>query len=64
MDEVNLRGAVFEALDVAWKENGYDQRRDDPEQVAIDLASYCSNLEDLSPERLLPHVRAWQEERR
>jgi hypothetical protein len=55
-----MRDLVFEALDNAAG-SGYDQRDVDPAEIARDLTDACSDFEDVEPEALIPHVKAWQD---
>ena len=72
---VDLREAVYRALDNAL-ENGYDQRKLDPTEVAVELGTYDSEIsgmiEDLEGQpneiqatedlqkELVGYVTAWQ----
>jgi hypothetical protein len=58
----NIRDLVCGALDTATG-NGYDMRILDDNAVALDLGTYCPDLEGVEPETLLPHIRAWKESR-
>ena len=56
---MSLEARVHEALTIAWKENGYDFRRDKPAMVAIDLLDYASDLEGCTEEEIIPHIKSW-----
>ena len=56
-----LKESVFGSLNNA-KENGYDFSREDSKKVIADLTMYDADLEDKSPDDILPLVQRWQAE--
>jgi hypothetical protein len=59
-----LRERVFQALDTAREENGYDMRADPVDSVCQDLVDCCSDFEGYEPTELRQHVAEWQQERK
>jgi hypothetical protein len=60
-----LQEMLDDILDIALDENGYSELLDwTQEQVATDLCDYCPDLEGQDTERLLPHIKDWQERRK
>lgn len=50
---------VFTALSTAVNENSYSFDDMSPREIAVDLISFDSELENFEPEDLVPYVEAW-----
>jgi len=62
---MDKREVVERNLNVAVDENGYTELLEwEPEQVAIDLCTYCPELDQIDPLELTALVADWQSKRR
>lgn len=60
MTPEEIKAAVFEALDNTIV-NGYRDAIDDPEEaLAVDLATHDAALDEIEPDNLIPHIKAWR----
>jgi len=61
---MSLKERIFEALDNAV-ENGYDDdfRAMGDLELAVDLVTYSSDLEDEEPEDLVPFIAEYRKEK-
>lgn len=62
-----LRRRVWSNLDDAYMHGQFDHdghcKSMLPGELAYDLTCYASDLEDSDPDKLLPHVRAWMQQK-
>lgn len=63
MPNPDLRTTVLDNLESAM-EGGYDISGWTAEDIVADLLAFAADCEDNTPEELLPHVRAWLDERK
>ena len=58
-NDIDLGMRVFEALNVAHRENGYSFKNMDARKIAEDLVLFCSDLEEKDPSDLVVAVQLW-----
>lgn len=63
MNDSEVKRMVYEALDAA-KDNEYwweDLQFWSDDQIATDLNSYAGDLDQISNEAMIPHIKSWRE---
>jgi len=55
-----IEAMVYEALDNGAEGGYHELLTNSPFAVAVDLATYAADLEDIDPEYMVPMVRNWQ----
>lgn len=62
--EDDLRKSVFEEIDIAVFENGYDEILEwTAPQIAVDLISWSATFNNHKISEIVPHCEAWIRER-